>query len=101
MRRQESSSEDRLTDAAYEPSAPKANPGLRLTIERLLGRLTAQQREVFLLFEVEGFRHLEIATMLEISEAASKNALFQAKKNLRVMLTEPRQGTPPSLGEPS
>jgi hypothetical protein len=28
--------------------------------------------------------------MLEISEAASKNTLFQAKKNLRQMLEPPR-----------
>jgi DNA-directed RNA polymerase specialized sigma24 family protein len=39
---------------------------------------------------VEGFRHAEIAGMLEISETASKNTLFQAKKNLRTMLEPPR-----------
>ena len=41
---------------------------------------------IFLLFEVEGFRHAEIATMLNISEAASKVALFQAKRELRALL---------------
>jgi RNA polymerase sigma-70 factor (ECF subfamily) len=75
--------------------SPKANPSLRLTIERSLTRLSLQQRDVFLLFEVEGFRHSEIAGMLAISEAASKNALFQAKKSLRLMLTEP-PGAPPT-----
>jgi RNA polymerase sigma-70 factor (ECF subfamily) len=39
---------------------------------------------------VEGFRHSEIASILEISEAASKNTLFQAKKTLRQMLEAPR-----------
>ena len=52
--------------------------------------MTRHQRDVFLLYEVEGFRHAEIAAMLEISETASKNTLFQAKKNLRVMLEPPR-----------
>jgi len=52
--------------------------------------LTRQQREVFLLYEVEGFHHAEIAALLEISETASKNTLFQAKKNLRSMLEPPR-----------
>jgi RNA polymerase sigma-70 factor (ECF subfamily) len=52
--------------------------------------LTRHQRDVFLLYEVEGFRHAEIATMLEITETASKNTLFQAKKNLRALLEPPR-----------
>jgi RNA polymerase sigma-70 factor (ECF subfamily) len=55
-----------------------------------MAELTRQQRDVFLLYEVEGFRHSEIASMLEISETASKNTLFQAKKNLRQMLEAPR-----------
>ena len=75
-----------------EPRAPVAHPSLRLALERALGKLTRHQRDVFLLYEVEGFRHAEISSMLEISEAASKNALFQAKKNLRQMLEPPRGG---------
>ena len=55
-----------------------------MALERAIAELTQHQREVFLLYEVEGFRHAEIAGMLEISETASKNTLFQAKKNLRV-----------------
>jgi DNA-directed RNA polymerase specialized sigma24 family protein len=42
------------------------------------------------MYEVEGMRHAEIAAVLEISETASKNTLFQAKKNLRQMLEAPR-----------
>jgi len=73
-----------------ELRAPGAHPSLRMALERALKRLTAHQRDVFLLYEVEGFRHAEIAGMLEISETASKNTLFQAKKNLRAMLEPPR-----------
>ena len=65
-------------------------PALRLALERALGELTRHQRDVFLLYEVEGFHHSEIAAMLEISETASKNTLFQAKKNLRMTLEPPR-----------
>jgi len=43
---------------------------------------------VFLLFEVEGFSHSEIAAMLGISEASSKNMLYQAKRKLRRLLSE-------------
>jgi RNA polymerase sigma-70 factor (ECF subfamily) len=73
-----------------ELRAPGAHPSLRMALERALRTLTAQQRDVFLLYEVEGFRHAEIAGMLEITETASKNTLFQAKKNLRSMLEPPR-----------
>jgi RNA polymerase sigma-70 factor, ECF subfamily len=73
-----------------EPRASVAHPALRLALERALAKLTRHQRDVFLLCEVEGFRHAEVSAMLEISEAASKNTLFQAKKNLRQMLEPPR-----------
>jgi RNA polymerase sigma-70 factor, ECF subfamily len=73
-----------------EPRAAVSHPSLRIALERALSQLTRHQRDVFLLYEVEGFRHSEIATILEISETASKNTLFQAKRNLRVMLEAPR-----------
>jgi RNA polymerase sigma-70 factor, ECF subfamily len=73
-----------------EPRAASAHPTLRIALERALSQITRHQRDVFLLYEVEGFRHSEIASILEISEAASKNTLFQAKKTLRQMLEAPR-----------
>jgi len=73
-----------------EPRAPGGPPSLKLALERAIAELTQHQRDVFLLYEVEGFRHAEIAAMLEITEAASKNTLFQAKKSLRQMLEAPR-----------
>jgi RNA polymerase sigma-70 factor, ECF subfamily len=84
--------EQQRDDAAPrpEPRAAVAHPSLRMALERALAKLTRHQRDVFLLYEVEGFRHAEISSMLEISEAASKNTLFQAKKNLRQMLEPPR-----------
>jgi RNA polymerase sigma-70 factor, ECF subfamily len=78
------------TPTRPEPRAASAHPTLRIALERALSQLTRHQRDVFLLYEVEGFRHSEIAAILEISEAASKNTLFQAKKNLRQMLEAPR-----------
>jgi RNA polymerase sigma-70 factor (ECF subfamily) len=91
VRRKDQVSEDVDTlPPRKELRAPGAHPSLRMALERALDRLTAQQRDVFLLYEVEGFHHAEIAGMLEISETASKNTLFQAKKNLRTMLEPPR-----------
>ncbi|HVM74355.1 MAG TPA: RNA polymerase sigma factor [Candidatus Saccharimonadales bacterium] len=90
VRRKEQSNDDSEESAPREPRAPGAHPTLRMALERALAELTEQQRNVFLLYEVEGFRHSEIANMLEISETASKNTLFQAKRNLRGMLEPPR-----------
>jgi RNA polymerase sigma-70 factor (ECF subfamily) len=86
--------EQQRDDAAPRPEARAAvaHPSLRMALERALAKLTRHQRDVFLLYEVQGFRHAEISSMLEISEAASKNTLFQAKKNLRQMLEPPRGG---------
>jgi RNA polymerase sigma-70 factor (ECF subfamily) len=97
MRRSRLRRRERLSDGAdpekpqpREPRAPGAHPSLRMALEHALAELTDHQRQVFLLYEVEGFRHSEIAAMLEISETASKNTLFQAKRNLRSMLEPPR-----------
>jgi RNA polymerase sigma-70 factor (ECF subfamily) len=91
VRKKEVANEDDAGEPVRpEPRAPNAHPSLRLALERALAELTRHQRDVFLLYEVEGFHHSEIAAMLEITEAASKNTLFQAKKNLRGMLEAPR-----------
>ena len=90
QRKKEVTSDDSEETPRLEPRAPGAHPMLRMALERALEKLTRHQRDVFLLYEVEGFRHAEIAGMLEMTETASKNTLFQAKKNLRVMLEPPR-----------
>ena len=90
LRKKEVANDDSEETPRFEPRAPGAHPSLRMALERALAKLTQHQRDVFLLYEVEGFRHAEIAGMLEITETASKNTLFQAKKNLRVMLEPPR-----------
>src|SRR5713226_6452163 len=90
LRKKEVASDDSEETPRPEPRAPGAHPSLRMALERALAKLTQHQRDVFLLYEVEGFRHAEIAGMLETTETASKNTLFQAKKNLRQMLEAPR-----------
>ncbi|TAK53090.1 MAG: RNA polymerase sigma factor [Bacteroidetes bacterium] len=49
----------------------------------LLRELDEQKRSVFLLFEVEGYSHAEIASMLNIGENASRTLLCRAKQQLR------------------
>jgi RNA polymerase sigma-70 factor (ECF subfamily) len=90
VRKKEVASEENEDSPRPEPRAPGAHPSLRMALEHALSTLTKHQRDVFLLYEVEGFHHAEIAGILEITETASKNTLFQAKRNLRQMLEPPR-----------
>jgi RNA polymerase sigma-70 factor, ECF subfamily len=90
MRKKEVANDENEESPRPEPRAPGAHPSLRMALERALAGLTKHQREVFLLYEVEGFHHAEIAAMLQITETASKNTLFQAKRNLRQVLEPPR-----------
>jgi len=93
VRKKEVANDDSEDSPRPEPKAPGAHPTLRMALERALGALTKHQRDVFLLYEVEGFHHAEIAEMLEITETASKNTLFQAKRNLRQVLEPPRNAS--------
>lgn len=62
--------------------------GLRDRLLRALDRLSAPQREVVLLHDLEGFTHGEIAAALGISEVNSRQHLFQARKVLRGLLQD-------------
>jgi RNA polymerase sigma factor (sigma-70 family) len=57
-------------------------------IEKVIMSLPTGYRTVFLLIEVEGYSHKEVAAMLHISEGTSKSQLFYAKKHLRVLLKD-------------
>ena len=61
---------------------------LKIALERALESLNDRQRLVFLMFEVEGLRHSEIAGILEIPEGTSRSWLFEAKRELKRMLME-------------
>ena len=56
-------------------------------LDKAIRSLPDACRAVFLLIEVEGFQHKEVAEMLEISEGTSKSQLNYAKKLLQKRLT--------------
>ena len=93
QRRQELPEPTGSQEDVPHPPGLTANHPLRLTLEKIVASLDERLRNVFLLFEVEGFKHLEIAEMLNISEAASKVALFQAKRELRGKLARSQPAT--------
>jgi RNA polymerase sigma-70 factor (ECF subfamily) len=61
-------------------------PGLSMDLEAALGRLPSGAREVFVLYDVEGYPHQEIAEMMGISLGTSKSQLHRARMILRKAL---------------
>ena len=70
--------------ASVEPEVERAL--LAASIEEAASRLSPGARTVFLLHDVEGFTHEEIASQLGITAGGSKSQLFKARAKLRVML---------------
>lgn len=72
--------------AAFEraPRAPAA--GVRLDLEQAIAGLPPQARAVFVLHDVEGWQHDEIARELGVATGTSKAQLHRARKLLQEAL---------------
>jgi RNA polymerase sigma-70 factor (ECF subfamily) len=70
--------------ASVEPEAERAM--LAQSIEDAAAQLSPGARTVFLLHDVEGFTHEEIAVQLGITAGGSKSQLFKARAKLRILL---------------
>ena len=84
-RRQRRPAETAMEEMPLERSAPGVDDAKRITLRKLLDKLTEQRRSVFTLFEIEGLSHAEIASILGITEGNSKWILFSTKKQLQEM----------------
>ena len=65
------------------PAAPLRSGDLAMDFEAALAKLPDGAREIFVLHDVEGHKHHEIATMLDISAGTSKAQLHRARMILR------------------
>lgn len=65
---------------------------LQLCLRRAVSRLPARQREVFVLKDVEGYKHAEIGRMLGIPEATVRTLLHRAVNSLQKYLAAFRPG---------
>jgi RNA polymerase sigma-70 factor (ECF subfamily) len=72
--------EDDVLEAA--PARP-GSEGTGMDIEKAMQRIPAGARDVFVLHDVEGFKHEEIASMLSINIGTSKSQLHRARMLLR------------------
>jgi RNA polymerase sigma-70 factor (ECF subfamily) len=67
------------------PARPLA-PGDRMDLERAIAKLPPGARRIFVLHDVEGYRHEEIAEQLGITSGGSKAQLHRARLLLREAL---------------
>lgn len=71
---------------AYETPVRPADPGQALDLERAVAQLPPGARMVFVLHDVEGYKHEEIAEMHGIAVGTCKAQLHRARRLLREAL---------------
>lgn len=76
-----------VADPPEPGGRPGPAPGDGIDLERAIGSLPPGCRHVFVLHDVEGLRHEEIARRLGVSEGTSKSQLHRARRLLREALS--------------
>ncbi|MEQ8424024.1 MAG: RNA polymerase sigma factor [Cyclobacteriaceae bacterium] len=69
----------------FDPTTTETN-GLHMDLTQAISKLPDGYRQVFLLHDVEGYKHHEIALILDINEGTSKSQLFNARRTLKNFL---------------
>lgn len=64
-------------------STPSGTPELGMDFEAALRRLPPGMRQIFVLHDIEGYKHDEIAVMLGIAQGTSKSQLHRVRMVLR------------------
>jgi RNA polymerase sigma-70 factor (ECF subfamily) len=70
----------------FEKPTRKPGPEAGLDLEKALATLPPGARSVFVLHDVEGYRHQEIAEMTGVAEGTSKAQLHRARRMMREAL---------------
>ena len=73
---------------SWQPAARGDSTIERLDLKSAIARLPEGSRAVFVLHDVEGLEHREIATALGISEGTSKSQVHKARLRIRNYLTQ-------------
>lgn len=86
--RRRSVTEELTTD----PPVESLYVGVALDLESAITRLPRGARIVFVLYDVEGYRHREIADMTGVTVGAVKSQLHRARRLLREILSDRDSG---------
>lgn len=79
-----------LNEMDKPDKAEADNIHIRLDMEKAVSILPPKQKAVFLLHDVQGFTHGEIAQIMKWSEGTSKSQLFRARMKIRGHLKDKR-----------
>jgi RNA polymerase sigma-70 factor (ECF subfamily) len=81
-----------LEDAAHvAPERGGLDPDARERLKGAVDELPEMYRTVFLMYDLEGYGHAEIARILGVAEGTSKARLFRAREKLRASLGDVMQ----------
>ncbi len=72
----------------YAFAARRSLEGTDIDLERAIARLPDGAREVLVLYDIHGYKHREIGSMLGIAEGTAKAQLHRARKLVRSFLGE-------------
>jgi RNA polymerase sigma-70 factor (ECF subfamily) len=76
-----------IDEVAEPPGRARSDGGLdAIDLDHAIAGLPPGARAVFVLHDVEGYQHAEIASMAGIAEGTSKAQLFRARRLLREVL---------------
>ncbi len=75
-----------LVVGAQHAAPLHGSAGLNIDLERAIAALPEGAREIFVLYDIEGYSHAEIAVLTGIAEGTSKAQLFRARHLLREKL---------------
>jgi RNA polymerase sigma-70 factor, ECF subfamily len=89
-RREETTEDGVLPERAEEPAGVPASGRSqlldRVALERALARLPRGYRAVFILHDIEGYEHEEVARMMGCAPGTSKSQLHKARVRMRKLL---------------
>ena len=105
--RKRSNKDEKLTEEGETPDQivpgtenPLAMPVVdRLALNKAIAALPPGYRTVFILHDVEGYEHEEIARMLRLSVGTSKSQLHKARMKLRNLLRQQNTVSPQPKSE--
>ena len=78
--------ESETAEDTARSSAPGAEPGMALDLERAIALLPPGPRRVLVLHDVEGYTHAEMAALLGVTTGTTKTQLFRARRALKESL---------------
>ncbi|MCC7429492.1 sigma-70 family RNA polymerase sigma factor [bacterium] len=84
--RQEEEYPDFPSDSSEAPDKPLLKEELRSVVMKLVDTLTNQQKTVFVLHDLQGISHEEVANILKCSQGNVRSHLFAARKAIRESL---------------